>query len=82
MCLKHGQGNAIDRKTHHIRPTSATIQDNPKAKDPVVLFPENVDTPSKFNIGNAPFEKPPPEDSLREHTPNMTTRSERNVVCF
>ena len=82
MCLKHSQGNAIDINGRHIRLTPATIQKNPEAEDPFVLFPENIDTPSQLNTsvtGNAPLEKPPTEFSPQ--FPNATTRSGRNVVC-
>ena len=71
-------------KRQHIRPTSATIQDNPKAEDPFVLFPENIDTPSQFNTfvtGNTLLENRKPEVSPPEQSPNATTRSGRNVVC-
>ena len=82
--LKHSQGNAIDINGRHICLTPATIQKNPEAEDPFVLFPENMDTPSQLNtsvIGNARLKKPPPKVSPSEQSPNATTRSGRNQVC-
>ena len=72
-------GKPYRHKRRHSRPTSATIQDNPKAE-----VPENIDTPSQFNTsvtGNSPLEKPPPEVPPPEQSPSTTTRSGRNVVC-
>ena len=74
--LETQPGKGYRHKRHHIRRT-VTIQDNPKAEDPFVLFPENM-----FNTsvtGNAPLEKP--EVSQPEQSPNVATRSGRNVVC-
>ena len=67
-------GKCYRHKKRHIRPTSATIQDNPKAE---------VSREYRYTkpvTGNAPLEKTPPEVSPLEQSPSTTTRSGRNVV--
>ena len=72
MCLKHSQGNAIDIRD------AISVQLLQPLKLRIRSFPENLDTPIQFNTsvtGNAHLEKPPPEVSPPEQSPNATIKS-------